>query len=134
MNIRNYRSSDLESCTNLILNTSKKYNIEDIIPWKESEFFWFFDVENNKEKVEKFFTESDVIVAEDENWNIIWVLRSEGNRIKSFFVSEKYIHQWIGKSLFEKYKEAIIAEGYKFISLFSSSYAVRFYWDYDFLR
>jgi hypothetical protein len=32
MNIRNYRSSDLESCAKLILDTSQKYNREDIIP------------------------------------------------------------------------------------------------------
>lgn len=127
MNIRKYKSSDLESCARLILNTSQKYNKEDIIPWKELDFFWFFNLDNNRDKIEDFFTNSDVLLAENDNWEIIWLLRAEGNRVKSFFVSDKYIHQWIGRALFEEYKRGVVQKWYKFIWLFSSSYWVKFY-------
>ncbi len=127
MIIRGYKPSDLEACANLILDTSKKYNKDDIIPWKEDEFFGFFDYENNREKVEKFFSESNIILAENDRWEIVWILRYEHNRIKSFFVSDKYMHQWIWKTLFEKYKQDLINDGFKFITLFSSTYWIKFY-------
>lgn len=127
MIIRDYKPSDLEACANLIHDTSKKYNKDDIIPWKEDEFFGFFDYENNREKVEKFFSESNVILAENDRWEMVWILRYEHNRIKSFFVSDKYMHQWIWKTLFEKYKQDLINDGFKFITLFSSTYWIKFY-------
>ena len=127
MIIRGYKPRDLEACANLILDTSKKYNKDDIIPWKEDEFFGFFDYENNREKVEKFFSESNVILAENDRWEIVWILRYEHNRIKSFFVSDKYMHQWIWKTLFEKYKKDLIDDWFKFVTLFSSTYWIRFY-------
>lgn len=126
MIIRKYERKDLESCTKLIKETSEKYIIDDILPWKESEFIWFFDLNTNKWNIEKFFLEADTFVAEDEKKEVIWVLRASENRMRSFFIRLDKIHQWVWKALFNEYLKSIEWK-YEFIYLFSSSYAVEFY-------
>lgn len=126
MIIRKFKIEDLESCTKIIKETSEKYIIEDVIPWKGSEFIWFFNLDTNKSNVEKFFLEAETLVAVNDKQEIIWVLRTTENRIRSFFVRLDSIHQWIWKSLFDEYYKSVKWK-YEFIYLFSSSYAVDFY-------
>lgn len=126
MFIRKYEEKDLESCTEIIKETSEKYVVNDIIPWKEGEFIWFFDLDTNRENIEKFFLEAYTLVAEDERQEIIWVLRAIENRIRSFFVRLDKIHQWVWKALFDEYIKNMEWK-YEFLYIFSSSYAVEFY-------
>ena len=126
MIIRKYERKDLESCAKLIKETSEKYIIDDILPWNESEFIWFFNLDLNRWNIEKFFADENTLVAENDNHEIIWLLRATENRIRSFFIRLDKIHQWVWKALFTEYLESLEWK-YEFIYLFSSSYAVEFY-------
>lgn len=126
MFIRKYEEKDLENCTKIIKETSEKYIIKDITPWKESEFIWFFNLDSNRTSIERFFSEAETFIAEDENQEIVWLLRVSENRMRSFFIRLDKIHQWVWKVLFTEYLKSVEWK-YEFVYLFSSSYAVEFY-------
>jgi len=126
MIIRKYEGKDLESCTKLIKETSEKYIIDDILPWKEPEFIWFFNLDSNRTSIERFFSEAETFIAEDENQEIVWLLRVSENRMRSFFIRLDKIHQWVWKVLFTEYLKSVEWK-YEFVYLFSSSYAVESY-------
>ena len=126
MIIRSFRPEDLEQCVELIKETSEHYILEDIIPWKEEMFLGFFDLENKRDKVEEFFKNADVIVAESEDKEILGLLRSTEYNIRSFFIKDKYIRQGIWRKLFNEYLKTLKGK-YSIVTVYSSSYAVKFY-------
>ncbi len=127
MLIRLFEIWDLEQCTKLIKQTSQQFNREDFTQWNEGEFLKFFDSKKNKKALIKFFCESTVFVAINQKNEIMWVLRVEKNRIKSFFVASKYQRKGIATSLFNYYLNTLKDWEYKTLTVLSSTYAVKFY-------
>ena len=127
MLIRPFEIWDLEQCTKLIKETSEQFNRDDFTQWNEKEFLDFFDSKKNKEALIKFFNESTVFVAMNQKDEIMWVLRAEKNRIKSFFVANKYQRKGIATALFNYYLNTLKKWEYKNLTVLSSTYAVKFY-------
>jgi GNAT superfamily N-acetyltransferase len=130
--IRPYRESDATSVGKLIATTYRAYNLS-FLPQDEQDAylgpFYFADStdEIHQKAIAQVLQAPMIFVAEDEQGEIVGILRGKKDRLQSLFVRGDIHRQGIGSRLVEHFEQACLELGGEVIRLASTLYAVPFY-------
>lgn len=129
MKTSKFQKKDTLEVTNLIINTFKKFNSNDV--FNQNGVKWYLNFYDPKTKsideIYSTFKKSPISFIVKENNIIIGTIRGTKNKITDLFVDKKHHKKGIGKKLMLKYEEEAIKQGSKYIKLQSSPYAIEFY-------
>jgi len=132
VNIRPYQENDSEPAGKLIAATYRKYNLSFVSPVEQGAYlgpFQFADStdESHQADIARALQASMVYVAENEQGEIVGILRGKKDRLHSLFVRGDMHHQGIGTRLVEHFEQVCLALGGEVSRLASTLYAVPFY-------
>ena len=130
--IRRYRNDDAESVGRLIADTYIKFNLSFVPPEERSLFLGPFHhagshQEAHKEAIAKVIKAAMVFVAEDDEGEIVGVLRGRSDKLQSLFVREDHHRQGVGHRLVERFEQECEQQGAVEIKVQATLYAVPFY-------
>lgn len=132
LKIRPYQDADAVPAGKLIAATYREFNLSFLLLEEQGAYlgpFQFADStdETHQKEIAQVLQAEMVFVAENEEGEIVGILRGRRDRLHSLFVRGDMHHQGIGSLLVEHFEQACLAMGGKVIRLASTLYAVPFY-------
>jgi len=132
ISIRPYQETDSVPAGELIAATYRKYNLSFVSPAEQDPYlgpFQFADSkeETHREDIARVIKAPVVYVSENEQGEIVGILRGKKDRLQSLFVRGDMHHQGIGRSLVELFEQVCLELGGEVIRLASTLYAIPFY-------
>jgi GNAT superfamily N-acetyltransferase len=130
--IRPYQEADSHAVGRLIADTYSEYNLS-FLPVKErGPYLGPFQYARSQDKarqeeIARTLQASLVLIAEDENGEIVGVVRGRKDRLQSLFVRGDHHRQGIGRVLVERFERECIMLGGEVIRLASTLCAIPFY-------
>ena len=130
--IRSYLESDSETVGRLVADTYGQYNLT-FLPLEEralylGPFQYARSPEKmHREEIAKVLRAPLVLVAENEQGEIVGVLRGSKDRLHSLFVRGDHHRMGIGRLLVQTFEQECLQLGSQKITLASSLYAIPFY-------
>jgi GNAT superfamily N-acetyltransferase len=130
--IRPYRDTDSQAVGRLIADTYAEYNLSFLPPEERGPSLGPFQYARShepahQEEIARTLQAALIFVAEDENGEIVGVLRGRKDRLQSLFVRGDRHHRGIGRMLVERFEQECVKLGGEVIRLASTLYAVPFY-------
>jgi GNAT superfamily N-acetyltransferase len=130
--IRPYQDTDSRAVGRLIADTYGEYNLSFLPQEERGPYLGPFQYARSQEpahqeEIARTLQASLVFVAEDDNGEIVGVLRGRKDRLQSLFVRGDRHHRGIGRRLVERFEQECISLGGEVIRLASTLYAVPFY-------
>lgn len=130
--IRPYLESDSETVGKLVADTYNQYNLT-FLPLEERALylgpfqFARSPERMHREEIAKVLRAPLVLVAENEQGEIVGVLRGSKDRLHSLFVRGDHHRMGIGRLLMQHFEQECLHLGSQKITLASSIYAIPFY-------
>lgn len=130
--IRPYQKTDAQAIGRLIADTYGDYNLSFLPEEERGPYLGPFQHARSpdkahQEEIARTLEAALILVAEDENGEVVGVLRGRKDRLHSLFVRGDRHRQGIGRTLVERFEQECIALGGEVIRLASTLYAVPFY-------
>jgi GNAT superfamily N-acetyltransferase len=130
--IRPYREADAGAAGKLIAATYRAYNLSFLPREEQGAYLGPFQHTDSKETghqaaIAQVLQAQMIFVAENEQGEIVGILRGRKDRLHSLFVRADLHHQGLGSRLVEQFEKACLALGGDVIRLASTLYAVPFY-------
>jgi GNAT superfamily N-acetyltransferase len=132
INIRPYQDTDSPAVGRLIADTYGEYNLSFLPPEERGPYLGPFQYARShepthQEEIARILQAALIFVAEDENAEIVGVLRGRKDRLQSLFVRGDRHQRGIGRMLVERFEQECRNLGGEVIRLASTLYAVPFY-------
>ncbi len=130
--IRPYQATDAQTVGRLIADTYSEYNLSFLPLEERGPYLGPFQYAGSRDQarqaeIARTLEAALILVAENENGEVVGVLRGRKDRLQSLFVRGDHHRQGIGRKLVERFEQECIALGGEAIRLASSLYAVPFY-------
>jgi GNAT superfamily N-acetyltransferase len=130
--IRRYHESDSQAVGILIADTYSEYNLSFVPQAERGPYLGPFQHarsqdQSHQEEIARTVSAPLVFVAEDNDGEILGVLRGRKDRLHSLFVRGDHHRQGIGRTLVERFEQECQQQGGDVIRLASTLYAVPFY-------
>jgi GNAT superfamily N-acetyltransferase len=130
--IRNYDEGDTQAVALLIADTYRAFNLSQFPPNQVELFLGPFQHAGSPQKdhqdvLAKVIQSEMVYVAEDDDGEIVGVLRGRKERLASLFVRGDHHRQGIGQQLVEHFEGECAQQGVTVIRLAATLFAVPFY-------
>jgi GNAT superfamily N-acetyltransferase len=130
--IRSYQDIDAIPAGKLIAATYRDYNLAFLPPEEQGAYLGPFQFADSMEKAHQeaiadVLQAEMVFVAENEQGEMVGILRGRKDRLHSLFVRGDMHHQGIGSRLMDHFEQACLALGGEVVRLASTLYAVPFY-------
>jgi len=130
--VHHYRETDAEGVGKLIADTFSEFNLSFASP-EERElllgpFLYARSPEKpHREEIARVIRASMVFVAENDDGEIVGVLRGRKDRLQSLFVrGDRHLHG-IGRRLVERFEQECLRQGATAIRVAATLYATPFY-------
>lgn len=131
--IRDYQESDAGSVGQLIADTYSEFNLSFAPPEERDAFLGPFQhagssAPSHQIAIAEAIRAAMVFVAENnDDGQIVGVLRGRKDKLQSLFVQAEYHRQGIGRKLVERFEQICLRQGATVIRVMSTLYAVSFY-------
>jgi len=130
--IRPYQATDSQAVGRLIADTYGEYNLSFVPLEERGPYLGPFRHARSQDtahqaEISRTLEAPLILVAENENGEIVGVLRGRKDRLHSLFVRGDHHRQGIGCKLVERFEQECISLGGEVIRLASTLYAVPFY-------